>query len=116
MTLSSRLVKAAKFLTDDRWCRRSYALDKEGRECFPSNKNAVKFCLMGVLSRFNLDRAHNEVHAVICEEVSLEKPRTPKSRLSFPSISIWNDDKGRGARDVRRVLMLAARRLRNKGK
>lgn len=52
MTPAEHLKKAKALLSKkDRWCKHSWAQDKEGRDTLPDEDKAYSFCAMGALQK-----------------------------------------------------------------
>lgn len=84
---------ACEFLKTHEWTQRSYAKDKDGNKTNIADKEAVSFCVLGVLHR-----VYNDIF-----EHSLKKEML---RRAIPNIRIaaWNDDPERTKQEVINML------------
>ena len=103
----SLLEQAAAF-PHDTWIQRVEARDAAGRECYPFQQKAVKFCALGRLNRVcQRAQAVDPIRAALSRAISAVLPAAAGNNLAR-----WNDHPDRTPQEVQELFQQAAARLR----
>ena len=96
------LRRAAALLTDENWIQGNSSRDERGNEIYPDLPAACRWCTDGALVKIagpDESVLHDEAQAAVLDVVE---------KMGFQSVEDWNDQPGRTAADVRKVLLKAA--------
>lgn len=96
------LLKAAEFLTDERWTQGDLSRDAQGNEVYHDSPDACRWCANGALRKVTDDdeQEYSEAEAYLLDVVQA---------AGFGAVEDWNDAQGRTAAQVRAMLRKAAK-------
>ncbi|HAK63408.1 MAG TPA: hypothetical protein DCO82_09245 [Alphaproteobacteria bacterium] len=84
-TVVETLLKARALLAEGKWCKGSYAVDRDGVECDVRGPSAVAWCALGAIWKFEPD---------LSRQVDVEeylKMVIPRAQRIFLGVPILND-------------------------
>lgn len=98
-------MKVSQILTDkSKWTQGAAARFSNGKDAYATDPKAVKFCLLGAISKSCGWREGNSVGAKFSRKLTVKICAKVEKHIKDSSIVHWNDNKERTFEDIQKVI------------